>query len=91
MEKIIVYLKKLGFTEYEAKVYLALLSKHPATAYTISKASGVPHSRVYDIARRLIKKGLQFYTERIRMHFHRYPRKNLSRNLKKVRIVTLMN
>jgi len=57
MEEIIVYMKKLGFTEYESKVYIALLSKHPATAYTISQASGVPHSRVYDIARRLIKKG----------------------------------
>ncbi len=57
MEDIIVHMKQLGFTEYESKVYISLLSKHPATAYTISQASGVPHSRVYDIARRLVKKG----------------------------------
>ncbi len=58
MDEMIFYLKKLGFTEYEAKVYVSLLSQHPASAYTISKISGVPHSRVYDITRRLIKKGL---------------------------------
>lgn len=50
-------LMQAGFTEYEAKVYLSLLSHHPASAYTVSQNSGVPHSRVYDISRRLIKKG----------------------------------
>jgi sugar-specific transcriptional regulator TrmB len=56
-EQTIFYLKELGFTEYEAEVYICLLDQHPATAYTISQTSGVPHSRVYDITRRLIKKG----------------------------------
>lgn len=50
-------LMQAGFTEYEAKVYLSLLSNHPASAYSISQQSGVPHSRVYDISRRLITKG----------------------------------
>ena len=49
--------KALGFTEYEGKVYLSLLRHHPSSAYKISKDSSVPHSRVYDITRRLIKKG----------------------------------
>ncbi len=49
--------KALGFTEYEGKVYLSLLQNHPSSAYNISHLSGVPHSRVYDITRRLIKKG----------------------------------
>ena len=49
--------KALGFTEYEGKVYLSLLKDHPSSAYNISHHSGVPHSRVYDITRRLIKKG----------------------------------
>ena len=57
-EEAIFYFKALGFTEYEAKVYLSLLGEHPASAYTISRNSGVPHSRVYDITRRLIKKGV---------------------------------
>jgi sugar-specific transcriptional regulator TrmB len=50
-------LMKAGFTEYEARVYLSLLTSHPASAYTISQNSGVPHSRVYDISRRLIAGG----------------------------------
>jgi sugar-specific transcriptional regulator TrmB len=57
IDETAVYLEKLGLTQYEAKVYLALLSDHPATAYTISRHSGVPHSRVYEVARRLMTKG----------------------------------
>ena len=58
LEEARFYLERLGMTQYEAKVYLALLSEHPATAYTISRNSGVPHSRVYEVARRLIAKDL---------------------------------
>lgn len=62
VETILTHLKKLGFTEYEGKVYISLLNTHPASAYTISKDSGVPHSRVYDITRRLIEKGVAVST-----------------------------
>lgn len=55
-EEMISLFKGLGITEYEAKVYLSLLSSHPASAYTISQISGVPHSRVYDVTRRLIRR-----------------------------------
>ncbi len=58
MDEILKCFQALGFTEYEAKVYLSLLQLHPASAYTVSQNSGVPHSRVYDISRRLIDKGL---------------------------------
>jgi len=58
LEEARFYLERLGMTQYEAKVYLALLAEHPATAYTISRHSGVPHSRVYEVARRLIAKDL---------------------------------
>jgi HTH-type transcriptional regulator, sugar sensing transcriptional regulator len=57
LEIILNNFKALGFTEYEGKVYLSLLDHHPSSAYNISQHSGVPHSRVYDITRRLIKKG----------------------------------
>lgn len=40
-------LKTLGFTEYEAKVYLALIESSPATAYEISNKSGVPRPNTY--------------------------------------------
>lgn len=57
MDSILSDLKDLGFTEYEGKVYMSLINEHPLSAYNISKNSSVPHSRVYDITRRLIKKG----------------------------------
>ncbi|MBI9098185.1 MAG: TrmB family transcriptional regulator [Spirochaetaceae bacterium] len=57
LESILSNLKDLGFTEYEGKVYMSLINEHPMSAYNVSKNSGVPHSRVYDITRRLIKKG----------------------------------
>lgn len=57
MDSILSNLKDLGFTEYEGKVYMSLINEHPLSAYNVSKNSGVPHSRVYDITRRLIKKG----------------------------------
>ena len=34
---LMIALTALGFTEYEAKVYLALLREHPATGYQIGK------------------------------------------------------
>src|SRR5512147_3106445 len=48
---------QIGFTEYEAKVYLALLSESPATGYQLSKISGVPRSMVYEALSRLHARG----------------------------------
>ena len=39
----------LGFTEYEAKVYLALVGESPLTGYAVARASGVPRSKVYEV------------------------------------------
>lgn len=54
---MIADLVQLGFTEYEAKVYLALLQLNPATGYQLSKESGVPRSMVYDALKRLHARG----------------------------------
>jgi predicted transcriptional regulator len=40
-------LRKLGFTEYEARTYLALLEDYPATAYEVAKTAGLPRANVY--------------------------------------------
>ncbi|MCS6843235.1 MAG: hypothetical protein NZ528_02775 [Caldilineales bacterium] len=50
-------LTELGFTEYEARVYLALLDQYPATGYQISKEAGVPRSMVYEALGRLRSRG----------------------------------
>lgn len=52
----------LGMTEYESKVYLALLGEHPATGYQISKAAGIPRSMVYEALGRLEARGAALKT-----------------------------
>jgi HTH-type transcriptional regulator, sugar sensing transcriptional regulator len=47
----------VGFTEYEAKVYLALLRESPATGYQLGKSAGIPRSMVYEALGRLHVRG----------------------------------
>ena len=51
-------LTALGYSEYEARVYVALLRASPAGAYETAKRSGVPTSKVYEVLARLRDKGL---------------------------------
>jgi len=46
----------LGFTEYEARVYVTLLQVQPATAYEVSKLSGLQKANVYGVFEALTKK-----------------------------------
>ena len=57
MDTLLSSLTQIGFTEYEAKVYLALLHESPATGYQLSKKSGVPRSMVYEALGRLAVRG----------------------------------
>lgn len=50
-------LMALGLTEYEAKVYLALLKENPANGYQLAKKTGVPRSMVYEALGRLHARG----------------------------------
>lgn len=54
---IISTVRRLGFTEYEAKAYLALLRESPMTGYGVAKASGVPRSKVYEVLDALVARG----------------------------------
>lgn len=63
MNDLVSKMMELGFSEYEAKTYLVLLRQSPATGYEISKASGVPTSKIYENLQRLKNKGLIFSTE----------------------------
>ncbi|MCL1697020.1 TrmB family transcriptional regulator [Lysinibacillus sp. BPa_S21] len=58
MELLIAQLKELGFTEYEAKAYTALVQNKHVSAYQVSKNSGIPRARIYDILNGLVEKGL---------------------------------
>ena len=55
---LIFQLKQLGYTEYEAKAYIALVQNNHVTAYQVSKDSKVPRARIYDTLNQLVEKGL---------------------------------
>jgi|Deesub1362A_J573_1020465.scaffolds.fasta_scaffold00225_18 sugar-specific transcriptional regulator TrmB len=57
IEKVVEKLMNLGLSEYEAKVYSALVGLGKATAREVHEASGVPRSRVYDVLQKLAEKG----------------------------------
>ncbi len=61
----------IGFTEYEAKVYLALLKDHPATGYQLSKQAGIPRSMVYEALGRLDVRGAVLKTEEAKATLYR--------------------
>ncbi len=64
-------LSAIGFTEYEAKVYLALLKEHPATGYQLSKQAGIPRSMVYEALGRLDVRGAVLKTEEAKATLYR--------------------
>jgi HTH-type transcriptional regulator, sugar sensing transcriptional regulator len=56
-------LREIGLGEYEAKLYVALMKRHPATGYELARSSGVPSSKVYEVLGRLQEKELVFVTD----------------------------
>jgi Cd2+/Zn2+-exporting ATPase len=54
---VIANLAAIGFSEYEAKAYTALLRNNPATGYQVAKASGVPRSMIYEVLGKLTARG----------------------------------
>jgi HTH-type transcriptional regulator, sugar sensing transcriptional regulator len=50
-------MESLGLTSYEIKVYLSLLETGSMTASDLSKKSGVPYSKIYEVLNSLEDKG----------------------------------
>src|ERR671932_7915 len=50
-------MENLGLTGYEIRVYLSLLDTGSMTAADISKKSGVPYSKIYEVLNSLEEKG----------------------------------
>jgi len=50
-------LKDFGLTEYEVKVYVALVESGPIAASEVSKVASVPYSKIYEIIGNLERKG----------------------------------
>ena len=50
-------LVRIGFSEYEAKAYVALLRESPVTGYQLAKLSAVPRSMIYEVLGKLTVRG----------------------------------
>ena len=50
-------LMTLGFGNYEARAYCALLKKSPANGYQIAQESGIPRAKIYECLQRLVSRG----------------------------------
>jgi HTH-type transcriptional regulator, sugar sensing transcriptional regulator len=51
-------LERLGLSDYAIHTYLSLLQYHPVNGSQLSKRSGIPRARIYDVLRTLKKKGV---------------------------------
>lgn len=58
MVNLINVLKDFKFTESEAKIYIALLQNGNCTGYELSKVSGVPRSKIYNLLENLASRGI---------------------------------
>lgn len=56
-QRAIASLEDLGFSNYEAKAYWGLIQENPIGGYRLSKLTGIPRSRIYEILERLTVKG----------------------------------
>ncbi len=61
---ITTLLKDFAFSQYETACYLTLLNNHPNNGSQLSKLSGIARSRIYDVLRGLIRKGVVFEIEK---------------------------
>lgn len=55
--KVLTDLKVLGFTDYESRVYVALVKYPSSTAYEVSQRSGVPRPNTYSALKVLEDRG----------------------------------
>lgn len=62
-ESLFIKLQGFGLNQYEAKAYVALLSEGTSNAYNISKNSGIPRARIYDILESLTLRGVVMFEE----------------------------
>ena len=53
---VIGEMRALGFSQYEATAYVGLLKNYPLSGYALSKVSGIPRSRIYEVLGNLVKK-----------------------------------
>src|ERR1700680_1634323 len=63
-DRVIESLQELGFSLYEARLYLGLLRRGRQNGNELSRTSGVPSSKVYAMLERLSDAGVVAHTKR---------------------------
>ncbi len=62
VSSVVDRLVRLGFSVYESRTYVGLLSLGTATGYSVSNETGVPQPKVYETLRRLADRGAVIQT-----------------------------
>jgi len=57
LDELVERLQALGFSQYEARAYCALLQRSPANGHEVAKTAGLPTSKIYETLERLHHKG----------------------------------
>jgi sugar-specific transcriptional regulator TrmB len=57
MDDAVTLMQQLGFSEYEARAYLALLQRNPLNGYELAKVSGLPRANIYAVLQKLEERG----------------------------------
>lgn len=57
MADVTAQLQQLGFSEYEARTYVALLRQSPQNGYELARSSGLPRANVYSVLEKLEERG----------------------------------
>ncbi len=58
LDEVMVKLKKLGLSSYEAKAYIALIEGGPMTASELSTIASIPYSKIYGVLMKLKNRNL---------------------------------
>lgn len=56
-QPVVQELKSLGFSDYEARIYVCLIEESPKTAYELANKSGVPRPNAYSALNSLAERG----------------------------------
>ncbi|MBE7712894.1 MAG: TrmB family transcriptional regulator [Cyanobacteria bacterium SIG26] len=83
MDNLIEKLKEFGFNSYEAKVYIALLKKYPATGYEVAQNANIPQSRAYDALKSLCTESIVIATNDKPQKYNPVSPKELTKRFKR--------
>lgn len=61
---VVQSLQQLGFSDYEARAYVALIEGGELNGYALAKATGIPRANIYAVADKLVHRGAARRAER---------------------------